>query len=483
MSYKRGTSNFVPQPGGMTLGTVPALTSSLTTFPQWFAGLTASQLVYDFGETINRWKAARVAADAADESTHTTEAQVAYNARSAFFTARAAKDLVGVARDTLANQEKHLAQVTGFVEVGTHPEIDLSQAKADRATAQLQLINAENNYAVAKAMLNMAMGVERSVDYDLSDEELPPVEGEDAQVEALIDVAKQSRPEMANLRLNLQSQELGLRSARDMYWPNLGLAGTANDSGPYLDRTNWNFSGVVTLSVPLLQGGAIDAQIHQAQGQVVQAQAQLETERQQVRLDVEQARLGIRVRQGRDRRRGRRAGQHARSAAPRRGALRDGRRQHHRARRRAGGAHHRRRAEGLRAVPALHRARPAPEGAGPERLSSLASVTQRHRDPEEAAAGGERAEVERAGLALVGGAQRRGEDRDPGPATQPYPPSASSQTPTRAVPTAPRQNAPPPLASREKASKSVVSPELEGDDASSIVAVPCTRPGARRAKR
>jgi len=298
VSYKRGTSNFVPQPGGMTMGTVPALTSSLATFPQWFAGLSASQLVYDFGETINRWKAARAAADAADESTHTTEAQVAYSARSAFFTARAAKDLVGVARDTLANQEKHLAQVTGFVEVGTHPEIDLTQAKADRATAQLQLINAENNYAVAKAMLNMAMGVERSVDYDLSDEEQPPVEGEDAQVEALIDFAKQSRPEMANLRLNLRSQELGLRSAHDMYWPNLGLAGSANDSGPYLDRTNWNFSGLVTLSVPLLQGGAIDAQIHQAQGQVVQAKAQLETERQQVRLDVEQARLGIRAAKG-----------------------------------------------------------------------------------------------------------------------------------------------------------------------------------------
>jgi outer membrane protein len=298
VSYKRGTTNFVPQPGGMTLGTTPALTSSLATVPQWFAGLTASQLVYDFGETINRWKAARVAADAADESTHTTEAQVAYGARSAFFMARAAKDLVGVARDTLANQEKHLVQVQGFVEVGTHPEIDLTQAKADRATAQLQLINAENNYAVAKAMLNMAMGVERSVDYDLSDEEQPPVEGEDAPVEALIDFAKQSRPEMANLRLNLQSQELGLRSARDMYWPNLGLSGSANDSGPYLDRTNWNFSGVVTLSVPLLQGGAIDAQIHQAQGQVVQAKAQLETERQQVRLDVEQARLGIRSAKG-----------------------------------------------------------------------------------------------------------------------------------------------------------------------------------------
>ncbi len=297
VSYTRATSNFVPQPGGMVPGGVQAV-SSFATEPLWVARLSASQLVYDFGESINRWKAAVVAADAVDETLHTTEEQVSYNARVAFFTARAAKDLVGVARDTLANQEKHLAQVRGFVEVGTHPEIDLTQAKADRATAQLQLINAENSYAVAKAMLNQAMGVERSVDYDLSDEEQPPVVGEDGEVEGLIGDAKQARPEMVNLRLNLHSQELGVRSARDMYWPALGLSGSANDSGPELDHTSWNLSGLVSLSVPLLQGGAIDAQIHQAQGQVVQAQAQLETQSLQVRLDVEQARLGIRAAKG-----------------------------------------------------------------------------------------------------------------------------------------------------------------------------------------
>jgi outer membrane protein len=293
--YKRGTNNFVPQPGGMTSPSQQTLMSSLATYGQWFAGLNASQLVYDFGESINRWKAARVAAEAVDENGRTSQAQVDFNARSAFFTARAAKDLVGVARDTLANQEKHLGQVQGFVDVGTHPQIDLTQARADRATAQLQLITAENNYAVAKAMLNQAMGVERSVDYDLSDEEMPAVTGEDGDVEVLIGDAKQTRPEMASLRLTLKSQELGLRAARDQYWPALSLSGSANDSGPYLDRTNWNFSGMVTLSVPLLQGGAIDAQIHQAEGQVTQAQAQLEIERLQVRLDVEQARLGIRA--------------------------------------------------------------------------------------------------------------------------------------------------------------------------------------------
>jgi outer membrane protein len=297
-SYTRATANFVFQPGGTTLnGNAPA--ASLKTDPLVRYGVTASQLIYDFGESINRWKAAKAAADAAGESVHVTEAQIDYNARVAFFTARAARDLVAVARETLANQEKHLGQVQGYVEVGTHPAIDLTQARADRATAQLQLINAENTYSVARAMLNQAMGVERSIDYDLSDEELPPVEGEGGDVEGLIDEAKHLRPEMINLRLNSHSQELSLRSAHDMYWPNLSLSGNANESGPYLtDHLTGNFAGVLTLSVPILQGGAIDAQIKQAQGQVVQANAQLEVERQQVRLDVEQARLGIRSAKG-----------------------------------------------------------------------------------------------------------------------------------------------------------------------------------------
>jgi outer membrane protein len=272
---------------------VPA--PSFATFAKWSTSLTLSQMIYDFGETINRWQAAVVAAQAVDQTVRTTELQIDYNTRFAFFTARAAKELVVVARDTLANQEKHLAQVKGFVEVGTHPEIDLSQARADRATAELQLITAETNYATAKANLNQAMGVERSIDYDLSDEDSLPVEGEDGAVETLVGEADHNRPEMRNLYLNLKSQELTLRSAHDMIWPQLTLSGSASDGGPELDRTAWNFSGTFSVSVPFIQGGAIRAQIKQAEGQITQAKAQVGTQLLQVRLDVEQARLGVRA--------------------------------------------------------------------------------------------------------------------------------------------------------------------------------------------
>ena len=292
-SYTRATSNFVPQPGGTT-PTAQQGSTSFATSPLWKVGLSASQLIYDFGESINRWKSTRVSADALAETVHIAEAQIVYNTRIAFFAARTAKDLVGVARDGLANQEKHLGQVEAFVEAGTHPEIDLTQARADRANAELQLINAEGTYDVARATLVQAMGIERSIDYDLSDEEFPSIEDEDGVVETLVAQAKRKRPEMLNLRLNRQSQDLNLRATHDMIWPSLGLVGTINDSGPAIDRTTWNFTGMVTFGIPLIQGGAINAQIRQAEGQLVQAQAQIGTQSLQVRLDVEQARLGVR---------------------------------------------------------------------------------------------------------------------------------------------------------------------------------------------
>jgi outer membrane protein len=293
-SYQRATRNY----SSAQLGSAPPAVALLNTVPTWKFAANFSQLVTDFGETLNKWRAAHLSAEASAASVHVSEAQVTFNLRTAFFAARAAKDMVAVARDNLANQERHLSQVTTLVDVGNRPKIDLTQARADRANAQLQVINAENTYDVAKATLNQAMGLERSIDYDLGDDGQPPVEGEEQATQQLVDEAQKMRPEMLNLRLLQQSQELSLRSARDMMWPALSLNGIIYDAGPTLDHMSPSLSGTVTLTVPLIQGGSVLAQIKQAKGQVMQAQAQLETQRQQVRLDVEQARLGVRAAKG-----------------------------------------------------------------------------------------------------------------------------------------------------------------------------------------
>lgn len=294
-TYSRATANFVAPAGSIPGNPGSQTVTSFDTYPFYRLGVNANQLIWDFGQTLNQWRAARVAADAQSQSVRTAEVQVAFNVRTGFFTARAARDLVDVARETLANLDKHLTQIEGFVQLGSRPEIDVSQARADRANGRVQLINAENGYDVARAQLNLAIGVERGVDYALSDESLPAIDGEDAATDALVDEAGRTRPELANLRLVVAGRELSLRSIRDAHFPSLGFSTALTDNGNALDRLIWNWNGALTLSVPIFLGGSIDAQSRQTAALLSGARAQLDTERQQVRLEIEQARLGVRA--------------------------------------------------------------------------------------------------------------------------------------------------------------------------------------------
>ena len=131
------------------------LTTGTTTYS---AGASARQALLDLPQ-LERWRSAGASAEAQRATARATEQQIVAQVRTAWFAARAARDLVGVAEDTLANQEAHLRQVEAFVEVGTRPAIDLAQARTDRANSQVALIRAGNDYVVTRAQLVQAMGL------------------------------------------------------------------------------------------------------------------------------------------------------------------------------------------------------------------------------------------------------------------------------------------------------------------------------------
>jgi outer membrane protein len=143
--------------------------------------LSGSQRLFDLGSWY-RSVAARASAGAQEASARATRLDVLLEVRTSWFLVAAARDLVVVAQENLANREAHLTQVQGFIEVGTRPAIDLAQARADRATAEVARLTAENDLAAAHARLNLAMGVIASVDYPLAAAEYPALAGEDRQV-------------------------------------------------------------------------------------------------------------------------------------------------------------------------------------------------------------------------------------------------------------------------------------------------------------
>ncbi|HEX7508046.1 MAG TPA: TolC family protein, partial [Polyangia bacterium] len=250
---------------------------------------------YDFGQATGRWNAAKATLRSQEENERNQTVQVAFNLRSAYYTAAAARELLKVAEETLGNQEAHLRQIQGFVEAGTRPEIDLAQARTDRANAKVQLINQQVAYDTGKALLNQTMGVERGTDYDVVDPLADEVPGEDGGTDGLLPIALKARPDLLSLVRQIDAQELTTGSIKGSYAPSLSASAGLSESGPALDRLNWGLRGLLSLNWPIFGGGITDAQMREARAYTAVLRAQYDLQHQQVRADVEQARLGVRA--------------------------------------------------------------------------------------------------------------------------------------------------------------------------------------------
>ena len=257
--------------------------------------VTATQLIYDFGQTTGKWKAAKVTARSQLDSEARTAQQVVYNLRAAYYNAAATYALVKVAQDGLANQEAHLAQAQGFVQAGTQPEIALAQALTNRATARVLLINAQNGHDVAKAQLNQAMGVEGPIDYEVEVPVVEPVADEDKSTDELLSMAMKARPDLQALADQIRAQEFTIGATKGGYYPALSASTALSDVGPAPDNLAWNWYGMLSLSWPIFGGGITNQQVREARATISVLRGQYEIQRQQVRLDLEQARLAVRA--------------------------------------------------------------------------------------------------------------------------------------------------------------------------------------------
>jgi outer membrane protein len=294
--YTRATANVAPRVGVLLPAGTPVGGSVFSTsYDYWSFGLTGSQLIYDFGQTYEKFKAADLTVDVQRYGEQTTRLQILLNVRTAYFNARAMKELVDVAQETLDDQNKHLAQVFGQVQVGTQPPIALAQQKAACANALVQLIQAQNNYETSKAQLNQVAGIVSGTDYDVDNEDLGVIEDEDEGLEPLAAKAIAARPEIATFVKQQAAQEATLDSAKGTYGPSLAAAASLSDSGYALSDMAPNWSAGVTLTWPLYQGGLTKGLVRQAEAGLESIDAQRALEVLQVRLQVDSARLAIKA--------------------------------------------------------------------------------------------------------------------------------------------------------------------------------------------
>ena len=87
--YERTTGNRRQRPGRTTF-----VDNSWTTYNWYEARATASQLLWDFGHTLNRWRAAEARAVALNDTARASLLEALSTVRTAYFNARATKELI-----------------------------------------------------------------------------------------------------------------------------------------------------------------------------------------------------------------------------------------------------------------------------------------------------------------------------------------------------------------------------------------------------
>jgi TolC family type I secretion outer membrane protein len=231
--------------------------------------LTVSYLLFDFGGRAARVEAARQALEAANWQHAATIQNVLFGAMQAYYQLFAAKASLEAAEQTVKSMQVAFDSAAYRFQVGSAALGDKLQAQTTLAQAKVNLRTAEGNAKAALGGMANAMGLNPHAQMEFEAPNLMAPDPEtEKDIETLMDIARESRPDLAAAEAQVKSSQAGVLSARSQGMPQLALSGSYS----YLDTINnsaissWAIG--VQVSVPLFTGFNNSYQVRQAQEQV-----------------------------------------------------------------------------------------------------------------------------------------------------------------------------------------------------------------------
>jgi len=238
------------------------------------AGVTLSQLITDFGRTVNLVASSKLTEKAQDANALATTEDVVLATDQAFYNVLQAEALLQVAQQTVSTRGSVEHQIDELTKHKLKSALDLSFAEVNLSQAKLLQLDAQNNVDSSIAALTAVLGFDRDIHYELSDDEAqaPPPPPD---VDALINTALQQRPDLQAFSYDQQAAEKFHRAQRDQLFPTisaLGIAGvtpvrpdcTSSGCFPNYFISSWYGAIGVNMSVPIFNGFLFTAQASEA---------------------------------------------------------------------------------------------------------------------------------------------------------------------------------------------------------------------------
>lgn len=233
-------------------------------FPRASGGVAVTQLITDFGRTMNLLSSSKYQEKAADENAVATVQQIVLAVDQSFYNTLETKALLSVAEDTVKTRQLFADQIQALTDAKLKSDVDLAFAKVDLARAKLLLLDAQNNYEASLSTLSAILGYPDRQDF-VPVEPSVPLTPPAQDAAPLIQQALDQRPEVQSLRNEVLAAQKFSRAEHDLWWPTvtaMGVVGGAPVRDPNI--TSWYGGAGVNVNIPVFNGFLFNARAKSA---------------------------------------------------------------------------------------------------------------------------------------------------------------------------------------------------------------------------
>lgn len=258
-----------------------------TTYAQRNMGLSLSYLIYDFGARSASLESAKqlfyasvYTQDSLVQAIFLAAVQSYYQTQSSLAALTAARESEAAARVNFESaQARYLA--------GSATPADKYAAQTAYSQAALNSITASGTHQIARGTLANVMGLDVLQSIELIPTDQTPPSGDfQRNIAALIEKARELRPDLRAAEAQVQAALANSEAARAAASPTISLGMSSNFQGVMGNGLSNSSTLGINLTAPIFSGYAISYRIRAAEAQVEVKQAQLDKIRLQVALDV-----------------------------------------------------------------------------------------------------------------------------------------------------------------------------------------------------
>jgi outer membrane protein len=254
-------------------------------------GVTATQILYDFGKTYSSIDAAKYALKAKEIETQRTRNRASLDFIIAYYDLLEAEKLLQVAIEDVQRYEAHKKDADARYSAGVVTRNEVLEADVKLADSRQRSLMAENLRSFRTSRVNSLLL--RSLNDQVQPEENMKIPSVDITLEQAWVAAEAESPEIRVIDAGILGQEENIKSVRSEFLPNLFLQGgyQYQENRYVVHQDNWSL--IAGVSINLLSGGATSAKIASGKAELYSLRITRDKIIDAVRLDVKNAYLDL----------------------------------------------------------------------------------------------------------------------------------------------------------------------------------------------